>query len=53
MKKQSIFSTLLVFHLDISGNDIKEEHSKNKLFIFITFSVFQQEISGNDVKNKQ
>ena len=42
----SISVTFLIFHLEISGNDTKEEHSKNKSVIHFTFEVSQEEISG-------
>ena len=38
--------TLIVFHFEISGNDINDEHSQNKDFILITLLVFHFEISG-------
>ena len=45
--------TLFVFHFEISGNDINDEHSPNNDFILITLLVFHIEISGNDDKEEQ
>ena len=45
--------TLLVFHLETSGNDNKKKQFENILLISITFLVFHLEISGNDIKIQQ
>ena len=45
---ESINLNLEVFHLDISGNDINEVHSKNKDLIPMTLEVSHLDISGND-----
>ena len=37
---------LYVFHFEISGNLINEEHLLNIFFIFKTFFVFHFEMSG-------
>ena len=42
--------TLLVFHLDISGNDFNETQHENINFISVTFVVFHLDISGKDNK---
>ena len=39
---------MLVFHLDMSGNDFKDEQSKNKPVILLALLVFHFEISGID-----
>ena len=36
-----------IFHLDISGNDIKELHLANIAIISVTLDVFHFDISGN------
>ena len=41
------------FHLEISGKNDIDEHSKNILLIFLTFSVFHLEISGKADNNEQ
>ena len=43
-----ISETLLVFHFEISGNDINDEHPLNILLILETLFVFHFEISGYD-----
>ena len=48
MNKPLIYSTLQVFHFEISGNAFNEEYPKNKPIIDVTFSVFHFEISGKD-----
>ena len=48
----SISVTLSVFHLEISGNEVNEEHWSNIPFILVTLSVFQLEISGNEVNEE-
>ena len=45
--------TLFVFHLDISGKDIKELHPLNIPLILVTLFVFHLDISGNDDKDEQ
>ena len=42
-----ISSRLSVVHFDISGKDVKEVQSENKLFIFLILSVFHTDKSGN------
>ena len=42
-----------VFQIDISGSDVKEEHSWKKHPISFTFLVFHLDISGNDFKFMQ
>ena len=37
-----------VFHFEISGKDVNEEHLMNKPLIYSILSIFQTEISGND-----
>ena len=44
--------TLLIFHLDKSGNDDNDEQLKNTALILIIFLVFHLDISGNDI-NKE
>ena len=44
-----ILLTLEVFNLDISGNDINEEHPPHLKLIFKTLQVFHLDISGNDI----
>ena len=39
-----------MFHLDISGRDIKELHSENILFIFVRLDKSHFDISGNEAK---
>ena len=46
---QLILVTLLLFILDISGNDINESHQLNIEFILITLLVFHLDISGSDI----
>ena len=41
-----------MFHFDISGNEIKDEHDKNILSIFSTFLVFHFDISGIDLNEE-
>ena len=48
-----MFVTLLVFHFEISGIDVKEEQLKNIPFILVTLLVFHLEISGNDNNEEQ
>ena len=48
-----ILLTLLVFHLDISGNDDNDSHPLNIRLIFLTFLVFHLDISGNDDNDEQ
>ena len=43
---------MLVFHLDISGNDINDEHSKNNPLILFILFVFHLEISGKEIKDE-
>ena len=48
-----MFSTLLVFHLEISGKNINDEHKEKIPFInltFIAFIVFHLEISDKEFK---
>ena len=47
-----ILLTLLTFHLEISGIDIKDEHSGNKADILLTLLTFHLEISGIDINDK-
>ena len=47
-----MFIKLEVFHLDISGNDINEEHSLNMKLISLTLEVFNLDISGNDINEE-
>ena len=42
----------IVFHFDISGNDIIEEHSPSIPFKSTTFLVFHFDISGNDINDE-
>ena len=42
-----------VFHFEISGKELNEEHPKNKDCICVTFLVSQFEISGKDDKDWQ
>ena len=39
-----------MLHLDISGNDDKDEHLLNIPVILVTLFIFQLDISGNDDK---
>ena len=48
-----ILITLLVFHLDISGNDIDELHFLNIPIIQFILFVFLLNISGNDINRSQ
>ena len=45
--------TLLVTHLDISGNVINDEHPINIKLISLTFFVSHLDISGNDKSEEQ
>ena len=48
-----MLSTLFVFHLEISGKDINDEHKEKIPFInltFIAFIVFHLEISDKEFK---
>ena len=45
--------TLLVFHFEISGIDVKEEQLKNIPLIFVMLLVFHLEISGKDDNEEQ
>ena len=45
--------TLLVFHLEISGKDINDEHSKNNSLKSLASLIFQIEISGNNSNDEQ
>ena len=45
--------TLLVFHLEISGNDINDEQSANHKVIKIILLVFHLDISGHDFNELQ
>ena len=44
---------LLIFHFEISGNDLNEEHPENILLILLTFSVFHLDISGKEINDEQ
>ena len=48
-----IYLTLLVSHLDISGNDNNDTHSSNIQLIFLTLPIFHLDISGNDTNDVQ
>ena len=48
-----ILVTLLVFHLEILGNDDNDEQLQNISLIFLTLLVFHLEISGNDNNDEQ
>ena len=45
--------TLLVFHLDMFGNDDRVIQKENILLISTTLLVFHLDISGNDNKETQ
>ena len=45
--------TLLVFQLDMSGNNFKDEQQANIKHKSITLSIFHFDISGNDNKDEQ
>ena len=45
--------TLLISHLDISGNDDKDEQSQNIRLILVTFLVFHLDILDNDDSDEQ
>ena len=38
--------TLLIFHFEISGNNVNDEHLSNKVDILVILFVFHFEISG-------
>ena len=40
LNKYLILFILIVFHFEISGNEVNDEHPKNKAFNVITFSIF-------------
>ena len=45
--------TLLIFHLEMSGNEIKDEHHpQNNNDIFLALLIFQPEISGKYFKDE-
>ena len=44
---------LSVFHFDISGNDIKEEHPLNKWLILLIFLISHLSKSGKEIKDLQ
>ena len=52
--KNNIFNltTLLRFHLEISGKEIKEEQSSNKDCIKLILSGFHLDISGKDTNDE-
>ena len=41
-----------VFHLEISGNSIKDLHPKNKSFMVLVFSIFHFDMSGKYFKDE-
>ena len=43
---------LLVFQMDILGNDINAQQLENKDFILVTLSVFHFDISGKDFNSE-
>ena len=45
--------TFLVFHLEISGNDFREQQLQNAQFKSETLCVFHFEISGKDNNDQQ
>ena len=49
--KKLIFITFWVFHLEISGNVVKEEHLPNNPDNFLTLFMFHFEISGKDTND--
>ena len=51
--KLHIKQMFLTFHLEMSGNEINEEHPQNKKDILNTFAVFHFEISGISFKDLQ
>ena len=53
LKIPLISVTLLVFHLDISGNEDIDEHSKNNPLKLVTLFVFHLDISGMEVNEEQ
>ena len=42
----------LVFHFEISGNSVNDEHSEKIPDIFLTFSIFQIEIFDNSFRDE-
>ena len=48
-----MFIILFVFHFEISGNLVNDEHPRNILLTFLMLMVFQIEISGNSNKDEQ
>ena len=48
--KKLILVTFFVFHFEISGKLVNDEHPKNNPFILIKLHVFHFEISGKDDK---
>ena len=48
-----ILVTLLVFHVEMSGNDDNDLHFLNILLIDLNLFVFHLEMSGNDIKDLQ
>ena len=49
--KQDICFKLLNFHLEISGNEIKDLHPLKRKEIIYIYSVFHFDISGKDSKD--
>ena len=47
-----LMNYIFVFHLDISGNDIREEHPQNKSIISDKLFVFHSDISGSDINEE-
>ena len=43
-----IFLTLIVFHFEISGKDVNDDHNLKIYIILVTLLVFHFEISGKD-----
>ena len=50
--KKLIFLILFVFHLDISGKEIKDEHPENIPLISSILLVFHFDKSGNEIKEE-
>ena len=44
--------TLLIFHFDISGNDINEEHPLKISWKLLTLQTFHFDISDNDINDE-
>ena len=51
-KTQKKYNFFLVFHLNLSGKYINDEHFKNIESIFFTLLIFHLDISGKDINDE-